>query len=881
MIRWAQVLLLRVRSLFKRSAIDRDLDKELRYHLEEHAAELVAAGMAPDEARLAAMRAFGSSASISQQCRETRRVNFLENLAQDIRYGARALVKQPMLLVTAASSIALGVGANLAIFGLANSLLLSTPTAADPDRLVHIRTNRGSHTSYGAWRDLEASGVMAGIAGHAIEADMNWRGRDVSIGVTPLVVTANFFDVMGVPIALGRGFTTLDAAAERDPRVVVISHGFWTAKLGADAGVLGSTLALNGHAYTVLGVLPKDIRSLPGYGITPDMVVPISKAIEPGLDAPDGGHLQLIGRLRDGQGAEGARAALNAASTRWVGDDPGKTGFIRTVAPVGGLYQLNEFKEVTLFFGMLLVVTGLVLAIACANVAGLLLARSVARRKEIALRLAIGATRMRIVQQLLTEGFVLAVLGTVAGVAITAALGTLVSRISLPLPIQIAFSVAFDTRFAVLAIALVLASTLLCALAPALQATRVALNPGLKQETRTYGHRRFGPRELMVTGQVAVAVLLLVTTVLFLRNLGMANRLEPGFDAGRAIVAQITFVEGRQGQPGSEAILELADRLRALPGVEAASFAEGMPLTMRYGGNTGTMMRIDGRDQPVRVAYDDNRVGPDYFRVMGIDLLRGREFTASDRGPGVAVIVNEEFVRRYFEGLEPIGRTIYLDGDPDVIPAAVVGVVANSKYGSIGEDRNAALYTPYLRSRPPGRFVHAIVRSAGPPEVILQSVSDAIIQADPAAAVSAVPVSTAIRFAFLPSRVGAGLVGTLGLLGALLAMIGLYGVVSYAVTRRTSEIGIRMALGSSRGAIAMLVFTDGARLVGAGMVIGLIVAFVLTRPLAAFLVAQLPTTDPISFAGPIILLALTSLVAGWNPTRRALRIQPAETLRSE
>ena len=244
MTRLMAVLFLRLRSLFRRSGVDRDLDRELRFHLEEHIAELVAAGASPADARAAAMREFGSPASVAQQCRETRRVNFVQNLLQDTRYALRTLAKQPMLLVTAVSSIALGAGANLAIFGLANGLLLSTPTATRPENLVHIRTNRGSHASYTAWKDLDASGVMAGIAGHDIESDMNWRGREVSISVTPLVVTANFFDVMGIPLTMGRGFTGAEAAAERDPRVVVISHSFWTAKLAGDPAVLGSSLAL-------------------------------------------------------------------------------------------------------------------------------------------------------------------------------------------------------------------------------------------------------------------------------------------------------------------------------------------------------------------------------------------------------------------------------------------------------------------------------------------------------------------------------------------------------------------------------------------------------------------------------------------------------------
>ena len=881
MSRWLRVLLLRFRSLFIRSTVDRDLDRELRFHLEEHVEELVAAGASRQVAREEALREFGSPASITQQCRETRRVNTLQNLVQDVRYALRTLAKQPMLLVTAASSIALGAGANLAIFGLANSFLLSKPTAARPDRLVHIRTNTGSHTSYSAWRDLQASGVLQGIAGYDIESDMNWRGRDLSVGVMPLVVTDNFFDVMGIPMAMGRAFTAPEVPAESDPRMTVLSHQFWKTRLGADPNVLGSSVILNGQAYVVLGVLPSGLRSLPGYGISPEMFVPISPALAPSLRAPHAGHLQLIGRLRDGQTAEGARAALNAASAHWTGADPLRTGFIRVVDPVGGLYQVKELKEVGAFFAVLLLATGLVLAIACANVAGLLLARSAARQKEIALRMAIGATRARIVQQLLTEGFVLAMAGTAVGLAMTAILARVISRVALPLPVPFAFTLTFDTRLAVLSVALVLVSTVLCALAPALQATRGRLSPGLKHDARAYGHRRVGLRGLLVISQVAVSVLLLVTTVLFLRNLGMASSLDPGFDPERTVVARVTFVEGQQGQASNQAVERIVERLRGLPGVEAASFSSGMPLTMRFGGNTGTSMRIEGRPAPVRVAYAENSVGPEYFRVMDIRVLRGREFTSADRGADRIAIVNEEFVRRYFEGLEPIGRTVFLPGARDDIPAEVVGVVANSKYRSIGEDREAALYTPFLTTGSPSRFAHVLVRTPGLPESIVKSVQDAVLQTDPAAAVSVEPVTRALEFAFLPSRVGAVLVGSLGTLGALLAMIGLYGVVSFAVARRTPEIGVRIALGATRRAIASLVFRDGATLVVSGMVIGLGLALVATRPLAWFLVADLPTTDPISFLGTMLLLGLTSLAAGWIPARRAMRIEPARILRAE
>jgi predicted permease len=876
----------------RRSAVDRELDKELLFHLAEHVDELIAAGKSPEEARLEAMREFGSAASVTEQCRDRRRVSFVENLVQDVRYALRVLRKQPALVVTATASIALGVGANLAIFGLANSLLLSTPTARRADQLVNIRTSRGSHASYSMWRALNDSGVIDGVAGHQIETDVNWRGPSESISVTPLVVSANFFDVMGVTLARGRGFTAAEAVAEREPRQVVVSHRFWTVRLGGSADVLGSSLMLNGAPFTVIGVLPPGIRSLPGFGISPDLWLPMSRALAPDLDKPGAAHFQLVGRLRADQTVEAAHVALDTVARQAAGDDaPQGAGAIRYVGRMGGLNQTNEFKEVAVFFAVLIVVTWLVLAIACANVAGLLLARSVARRKEIAMRLALGAKRGRLVQQLLTEGFVLAMAGTGCGLGLTWLVARTLSGLSLPLPVPFSIQLAFDGRLAMVATLLVVVSAVLSSLAPAFQATRPDVLPSLKQEVRHYFHRRFNVRSLLVTGQVAVSALLLVVTVLFLRNLSLARTLAPGFDIDRALVVQLTFVEGRQGNSDQPAVQRIVERLRGLPGVESAAFAEGVPLTLRNGGTTGTRMRIDGYDQPVRVDYDENRVGPDYFQTMGIKLIAGRDFTAADRaGSADVAIVNEEFVRRYIDGQPPIGRGIYLEcshdrcggtsGDAGTVRSEVIGVVANSKYTSIGEDRDAAVYTPYLMRRSPERLVHVLVRSATP-ALSSAAVRDAILGVDPDAAVTIEPMSSVLGFAFLPSRVGAALVGALGSLGALLAMIGLYGVVSFAVTRRTPEIGIRMALGSSRRAIAWLVLRDGGTLAITGLVIGLAVALVVTPPLSAFLVAQLPPTDVWSFVATTLLLVLTSALAAWSPARRAMRIEPSETLRAE
>jgi predicted permease len=547
-----------------------------------------------------------------------------------------------------------------------------------------------------------------------------------------------------------------------------------------------------------------------------------------------------------------------------------------------GLEQMREFKEVAAFFGVLLIVTSLILTIACANVAGLLLARSAVRRREIALRLALGATRARVVQQLVTEGLVLSIAGTTAALALTGLLSRLVPLINLPIAIPIEFHLSFDARMMWLALMLVVASTLLCALAPALQATRPSVMPAIKNEAPAYVHRRFTARNILVVSQVAVSTLLLVMTVLFLRNLTLAHTMAPQFDAERALIAQVTFVEGRQGSRAAPAIDAIVERVSSIPGIEAVAYSSELPLSM-YSSTTGTRMRIEGQDAPIRVDYHDFSVSPGFLGALGIKLLRGRDFMPIEDKPGspLVVIVNEEFVRRYFAGGDGLGRHIFIPTDPEPTPALVVGIAADSKYQSIGEDRSAAVYMPYNRRAGGNRFVHLIARTAGAPSAMMPQVRDVVLQMDPSAAVSVEPMTTTIAFAFLPSRIGAVLVGSLGLLGAVLAMVGLYGVVAFTVARRTSEIGIRLALGASQGAVSRLVLSDATALVGTGLMVGLALAFFILQPLTAFLVATLPARDPVSFAATAVLLFTTSLFASWNPARRAMRIQPGVALRVE
>ena len=880
MHRRVHVLWLRLRSLVRRGAADRELRNEILFHLEQRTSELIDEGMMPEEARLQAQREFGSNASIEEQCRDARRVRFFTDLMQDTVYSLRTLRAMPALLIAASLSIALGVGANLTIFGLASDLLLSSPTARDAGRLVHIRTTNGSHVSNIAWQRFNDSGALAGIAGYRLETGVTWRAGDFATTVTPIIVTANFFDVVGVPVAHGRGFSAREAAVQQEPRLVVSTDDFFRHRLAGQGASIGSAIVLNGEPYTLIGVLAPGVRLPPGFGVRPDVIVAQNQSIQPGLDALSGSHVQLIGRLHPDQSWRQGRARLAPVAAQF-GEEVGRPemGGIRAFGPVGSLSQLDEAKEIAVFFIGLLVVTALVLSIACANVSGLLLSRSAARRKEIALRVALGATRWRLVRQLLTESMLLSAIGTAVGLTLTWGIGLWVEQLSLPVPLPIEFSVSLDARVVALACALVVVSTLLSGLTPAIQVTRV-LTPALTQAPIAIGGRRLTLRTLLVGGQVAVSTLLLVVTALFLRNLLMAQTAAPGFDVSAMVAADVTFPQGRQGTTDAPAVARLVTEIRALPGVSAAAVASGVPLTFDFGGETGTFVRIDDGD-PIRVDYFSNTVGPGYFEVLGLRVLRGRAFNDTDR-PGAprAAVVNATFARRYLPGSDPIGRRINAEGGRRVEPLEIVGVVDDSKYRSLGEASEAAVYEAYFQN-PADRSVWVVVRSSVPPETTLAAIGRAIAAFDPSVAYKVDPMTTAIAFAFVPSRLGALLVGTLGVLGAVLAIVGLYGTVSFAVSRRSHEIGVRMTLGASRRAVLRLVMREGMSVIGGGVLIGLGLAFVVTGPLRAFLSAELTATDPISYVSAAAVLGLAGVAACWSPARRATRVDPTHALRVE
>lgn len=877
--RWIDVIRLRLRSVFRRAQLDAELDRELRAHLDLQVEENIANGMSPTEARRAAMSTFGGVQNVREEARDARGVAAFENLMRDLRYTLRALWREPMLLLAATLSVALGAAGNITVFSLARTLVFAPPDVRDPATLVTMHVSHGSHASYQRWRDLEASGGLAHIAGYSIEQNINWLDDGAAVSVTPMLVTANFFEVTGVPVALGRGFSAAEARAELDPHVVVISHEFWQRNLRGDSAVLGRSLTLNGASYTVVGVLPPRLRSVMGFSIAPNIYVPLNHSLVPSINNEKAAVVQLIGRLKPDQNLAAARAAMDAIDRR-LARAHGDTlyGGVQEFAPVGSFWSSKMFRVVGGFLTLLGLVSLFVLLIGCANVAGLLIARGTRRRQEIAIRLAIGGSRARLVQQLLIEGFWLALIGTAAGVGLSMLVMRFVNSLTLPIPIPVAFHLQPDRVILLGAAGIVVLTMLLCALLPALHATRLSLAPALKREEPFYATRRFTARGVLMIGQVSISTVLLVTALLFVRNLTAAHLTNPGFEIERAAVAEVGFVRGPENKDNVAVLEEAVTRLLGMPGVERAAYAGHMPLTAHAGSSNGLSARIGNATAREHIEFSRAVVGPGFFSTLGIRLVGGREFEKADApgSPRVAII-NEEFVRKYIRDANPIGQRLQLSETDDAL--VVIGVVADIKQRTLGEEQRPALYLPMRQAKMNPEVAFVVARTAGDPTPLVTPIRNVLGDLDRSIAVTVGPIDSVLQFALLPSRIGAAILGSLGVLGLLLAAFGLYAIVSYNVSRRIAEIAIRSALGASRGAVFRLVIRDASTHVGIGLVLGLGLSALTTAPLAMFLAAGLSPTDPLSFAGTAVVFLVVAVLASWLPARSAMRVSPVVAMR--
>ncbi len=860
-------LLRRLLYLGRRRNLDADLAQEIQFHIETRAGELEQTGLTPEQALAQVRREFGPDARMREDSRGAWQIRWLEDLISDSRYAFRALRRSPGFALAAIFSLALGIGANTTIFSLTMEFLFSEPSSRQPERLVSIRFGGNSHATMPDYRSVRDAHIVDGLAGSYEEAEVNWRNGNDTYRLSVYRVTGNFFDVVGVPVALGRPMQS----GERN--VAVLDYGFWQNRLSADPSILGRTLILDGQPHTVIGVLPPGHRTILGFGFAPTLYLPVND---------DKAIVALVARLPEGLSRQAAFARLKATAQeldRVLPVRDFRRADLIEIDAVTGIERLKSMNMIpfTAFFGMLMVVVGLVLIIACANVASLLLARASSRRQELGIRLAIGAGRGRLVRQLLAESLLLAVLGTLAGLGLNFWLARFMNRIQLPLPIPLQLHIAPDWRLLLYATAIAGVSAMFCGLLPALKATRADVHSALKLKEAPSGVRRWNLRGALVIGQLTVSIVLLSVGFLFLRNLLAATSMSPGFDVSRTVWASMRLVPEKY--PNEEQIQTVANRaldaLRALPGVQAASIAMLVPLNNQQ--TEGSQVRTDlGRR--LHVQYKNNNVGPDYFRVMAIPMLAGREFAPSDRAGSTPVaIINENFARYAFEGTNPVGHTIRYETGP---PVTIVGVAKNSKYFTLGEQNTLAMYWPFAQQhvRPD---LHFLIRASTSPQPLVKPVTMLLGDLDRSAAVETKPMNQAMVLALLPSRLGAAVLGSIGLLGLALASIGLYGVLAYTISRRIREIGLHIALGAAPRTVLWMVFRDSLTLVGVGMTLGLTIALIATRPLVMFLVPGLSPADPLAFLSAVALLGAVAVAATIGPALRALRVDPMVALRYE
>jgi putative ABC transport system permease protein len=805
---------------------------------------------------------------------------------QDLRYALRMLLKSPGFTFVAVLALALGIGANSAIFSVVNAVLLRPLPFREPDKLVILweqtqaQDSSVSYPNFLDWR--EQNSVFAGIAAFRRDS-FNLTGAGEPERLAGRLVSGNFFETLGVQPLAGRGFVPQDDAPASAP-TVVLGYGFWQRRFGGDASVVNQQLTLNDKSYTVVGITPADFR----FASDTDIYVPIGLSVaEVPFYKERGSHpgLWVTGRLKPGVSMEGARAELDAIMAR-LGQQYPETNKGRRVH-IESLYE-NTVQDVRPALLILLGAVGFVLLIACANVANLLLARSAARQKEIAIRTALGASRWRIMRQLLTESLLLGVLGGVLGLLL-ALWGTDLLIAAAPEGVPRLADARIDLRVLGFTLGVAVLTGLVFGLAPALQASKTDLNESLKETERGSTGRRQGLRGVLVVSEVALALVLLIGAGLMVKSLWQLQRIDTGFDPHHVLALQLSLKGDRADpQKVENFIAQVEGRVKNLPGVESVAFTNGLP----FAGAAEQSFQIVGRPNPDNDTTPYSAVryttSPDYLQALGINLLRGRYFAAQDRPDSPPVIViDETLARKYFPDQDPLGQRLQV-GQPGTPPYEIVGVVGHVKhYGLDGEvPVEAQFYFPFAQVPAEKMSVIAngisvVVRTRSEPQKLAASVRGQILAVEPNQPVYNVrAMEELVAESIASRRFSMFLLLVFALVALVLAAVGLYGVMAYSVTQRTHEIGIRMALGAQAADVLRMILGQGLLLIIFGIAMGLAVAFALTRVLASLLYG-VSATDPLTFAAISLLLITVALLACYIPARRATKVDPMIALRYE
>jgi len=819
---------------------------------------------------------------------------------QDLKYGARLLTKAPGFTVVAALSLALGIGANTTIFTLINAVLLNPLPVEDPSQLVSVWTtderNQGGQLGFLQlspmnYKDLrDKNEVFTGLTAHSgVPLNIAVNGGEPQ-QVFGEVVTGNYFSVLGAKPAVGRTFTTEDDKNPGERLVAVLGYGEWQKRFGGDPSIVGRTMTVNGQTFAVVGVMPKGFKGTNAIGApalwVPYMTYPVTtngfflELIRP--DQRRGLIFNVTGRLKPGINASQAEANLKTIARQLAQEYPNENGGRGvTIVPLAQATINPGFrKNVVMAGGLLMTIVGLVLLIACANVANLLLARAAARQKEIAVRLSLGASRGRLIMQLLTEGTLLTLIGGAGGLLLAYWAQGLLWSYRPPFLQADAIDLHPDARVLLFTITVSLVTGIVFGLAPAVQASRPDLVVELKEKTGAPvgSNRLFSLRNMLVSAQIALSLIALVGAGLFLRSLQNAQRIHPGFDVEHLAVMSLDLgAQGYTEERGRQFQQRVRERASSVPGVQSATLASTVPL---FAGGFARTVFLEGQDTTDRRAGKLVQItvaSPRYLETLGIPLLRGRALSDVDQpNTSTAVVINETMAKRFWPDQEAIGKRFKFFGQPNF--NQVVGIAKDSKYNFIGEEPTPYIYQATTQVYQPQLSLFV---KASRPEAVLGTVRGEVQQLDRNLPLTGVFTLTEIFDQSLwAPRMGASLLLVFAGLSLVLAVIGIYGVMAYSVSQRVRELGIRMALGASRGDVLRLVVLQGLRLTLMGVAVGLAASFAASRLIASMLFDVSPT-DLVTFVAVPVVLALAALGASYLPALRATRIDPMVALRYE
>jgi putative ABC transport system permease protein len=879
---WFYTVPLRLRSLLRRGQVEQELDEELRYHLDRQIEENIAGGMTAREARYAALRAMGGIEQHKEECRDMRRVNFIEDFIQDLRYGLRVLVKSPVFTIVAVLSLALGIGANTAIFSVVNGLLLQPLPYPEPERIVDVwhtppqesfpgmATFSVSPGNYLDWKNQnESFESMAVYQG----AGFSMSNGDTPVTVIGTAVSSEFFSVLRSTPIQGRTFLPEEEQPGHN-QVVVLGHGLWQRAFGGDPNLIGQTLSLDSQKFTVIGIMPSGFE-FPQEG---ELWVPLAwddkerqtRAIH---------DYGVIARLKPDVSLTKAQAEMSTISSRLEQQYPeANKGWGAVVIPLREDLVGDIRPALLVLFGAV----GFVLLIACANVANLMLARGANRKKEIAIRIALGAARSRIVRQLLTESILLSTAGGVLGLLL-AGWGSQVlvqmSSGSLPIPREISMD-RWALGFTLL---LSFAAGIVAGIAPAFQLSAAETSETLKQGTGRNGGSSASQRtrKALVIAEVILSLILLIGAGLMIRSFWKLQQVNPGFDTSNTLVMGVGLPATKYTDPQHQAVFfdRVLEQISALPGVVSAGSTTTLPLS---GSGSTQPFTIQGRPEPLVAEQPTAKmryISPDYFRAMGIPLRQGRFFNDQDRDKGTQVlIISETMAQQFWPGEDPIGKRLTPSFHLEAGAREIVGVVGDVKAG-LDADTAPVMYMPYKQA--PRSRMMLVARTTSNPQNFTQAISRAIQAIDNEQALWNVrTMEQVLTNSVSGRRFNMTLLITFAGLALVLAAVGVYGVMNYSVTLRRRELGIRLALGAQRGDVLRLVLGQGLTLTFIGIGVGLIAAYGLTRLMESLLYG-VSATDYLTFISVSGVLLVVGLLASYLPARRATKVDPMIALRSE